>query len=280
MAHSILVMHAISSLSSADRSALLRAVQDITRHAGHLILQIYGSDFVVAHKGDASPVTLADEEAEALIVPALQALWPGVPVVAEEAASKGDVPLCGDRFWLVDPLDGTREFVSRNGEFTVNIALIENAEPVLGVVYVPVADCLYAGAAGLGAWCVDKAGTRLVQCRAAPPEGLTLACSRSHGDEALMTTWLQDRKVQGRITAGSSLKFGLIASGQADLYPRFGRTMEWDTAAGHAVVAAAGGKVTDLFGAPLRYGKPGFENPSFVAWGVVGPALKLSRPTC
>jgi 3'(2'), 5'-bisphosphate nucleotidase len=276
----MLTMDANNNISAADRSALLRAVQDISRRAGDVILKIYGSDFAVAHKGDASPVTRADEEAEALIVPALQALWPGVPVVAEEAASKGDVPVCGDRFWLVDPLDGTREFVSRNGEFTVNIALIENAEPVLGVVYVPVIDCLYAGAAGQGAWCVDQAGQRRLHCRSTPPEGIVLACSRSHGDEALMGAWLQGRKVQGRVTAGSSLKFGLIASGQADLYPRFGRTMEWDTAAGHAVVAAAGGKVTDLAGAPLRYGKPGFENPSFVAWGVAGPALKLSGPTC
>jgi 3'(2'), 5'-bisphosphate nucleotidase len=262
-------MDAINTLSAADHKALLHAVQDITRRAGDVILQIYGSDFAVAHKGDASPVTQADEEAEALIVPALQALWPGVPVVAEEAASKGDVPVCGDRFWLVDPLDGTREFVSRNGEFTVNIALIENGEPVLGVVLVPVTDCLYAGAAGQGAWCVDKGLQRRLQCRATPAEGAMLACSRSHGDEAAMAAWLQGHKVQGRVTAGSSLKFGLIADAQADLYPRFGRTMEWDTAAGHAVVLAAGGRVTDLLGAPLRYGKPGFENPSFVAWGAI-----------
>jgi 3'(2'), 5'-bisphosphate nucleotidase len=260
-------MTTINTISAADRKALLHAVQDITRRAGDVILQIYRSDFAVARKDDASPVTLADEEAEALIVPALRALWPGVPVVAEEAASKGDVPICGERFWLVDPLDGTREFVSRNGEFTVNIALIENAEPVLGVLLVPVTDCLYFGGAGQGAWCLDKGALRPLRCRATPAAGALLACSRSHGDEALMSTWLQGRKVQGRVTAGSSLKFGLIASGQADLYPRFGRTMEWDTAAGHALVSAAGGRVTDLSGAPLRYGKPGFENPSFVAWG-------------
>jgi 3'(2'), 5'-bisphosphate nucleotidase len=262
----MLVMTAVPSL---DLLSLLPKVEALARQAGTLILAIYGGDFTVQHKPDASPVTLADEQAEALIVPALQALLAAVPVVAEEAESRGQTTLIGERFWLVDPLDGTREFVSRNGEFTVNIALIEDGAPVLGVIFVPVTDKLYAAVVGQGAWLEETAGRRAITCRHMPADGATLACSRSHGDEVAMQAWLQGRAVAVRITAGSSLKFGLVASGQTDLYPRFGRTMEWDTAAGHAIVLAAGGGVCDLNGAPLRYGKPGFENPSFFAHGLL-----------
>ena len=250
------------------RLALMRQVEAISREAGALILQVYAGNFEVRGKADASPVTEADERAERCIVPALQALDPAVPVVAEEAASRGDTPALGSRFWLVDPLDGTREFVSRNGEFTVNIALIEDGAPVLGVVYEPVADRLYAGAVGQGAWLQEKGVRQLICCRQASADGLVLACSRSHGDEVAMLAWLGTRKVLRRVAVGSSLKFGLLAAGQADIYPRLGRTMEWDTAAGHAVLRAAGGEVRDLGGAPLRYGKRGFENPHFVAQGL------------
>jgi 3'(2'), 5'-bisphosphate nucleotidase len=246
---------------------LLAQVEAIARAAGAVILQVYGTDFAVLGKADASPVTAADEQAEAMITPALLALQPAWAVVAEEAASQGAVPQTGRRWWLVDPLDGTREFVSRNGEFTVNIALIEDGAPVLGVVYVPVQDLLYAGLVGQGAWAEDRGLRRAIRCRAAPADGITLACSRSHGDEAATAAWLNGRPVAATIQAGSSLKFGLIAAGLADLYPRLGRTMEWDTAAGHAVLRAAGGEVSDLAGAPLRYGKPGCENPHFVARG-------------
>jgi 3'(2'), 5'-bisphosphate nucleotidase len=252
---------------------LLAQVEAIARAAGELILQVYGTDFAVQGKADASPVTAADERAEACIVPALRALRPDWPVVAEEAASRGELPVLAQRFWLVDPLDGTREFVSRNGEFTVNIALIDGGRPVLGVVHIPVQDRLFAGIVGQGAWVEEKGAggqgmqRRAIGCSSASAAGLRVASSRSHGDEAATTGWLRGRAVAARVTAGSSLKFGLIAAGEADVYPRFGRTMEWDTAAGHAVLAAAGGCVTDLAGAPLRYGKPGFENPHFVAWG-------------
>jgi 3'(2'), 5'-bisphosphate nucleotidase len=252
-------------------SELLLTLERIARRAGDVILAIYGSDFAVQTKADASPVTAADEAAERLIVPALTALQPCLPVVAEEATSRGQAPEIGRRFWLVDPLDGTREFVSRNGEFTVNIALVQDGEPVLGVVYVPVHDLLYAGAVGQGAWQVKDGQRQTMACRPRPAAGVTLACSRSHGDDQALAAWLQaqgdDGRVAGRVDAGSSLKFGLIAAGQADLYPRFGRTMEWDTAAGDAVLRAAGGSVCDLAGRPLRYGKPGFENPAFVARG-------------
>ena len=249
---------------------LLPQIERIARQAGDLILQVYAASFEVRDKADASPVTEADERAEALIVAALQALTPDVPVVAEEAAARGDSPKPGDRFWLVDPLDGTREFVSRNGEFTVNIALIEAGQPVLGVVLEPVARRLYAGVVGQGAWVQDATGRRAMACRPVPPAaepGWVMACSRSHGDEAALNRWLAGRPVAQRLAVGSSLKFGLIANGQADVYPRLGRTMEWDTAAGHAVLLAAGGSVTDLQGQALHYGKPGFENPHFVAWG-------------
>jgi 3'(2'), 5'-bisphosphate nucleotidase len=252
---------------AGDRLHLLAAVERIARAAAEVILQVYGTAFSMHGKADASPVTEADERAEALITPALQALRPDWAVVAEEAVSRGDVPATGRCWWLVDPLDGTREFVSRNGEFTVNIALIGDGQPVLGVVHIPVQDRLFAGVVGQGAWAVERGVRRAIQCRAVPAGGLTLACSRSHGDEAAMAAWLGDTPVAERKAVGSSLKFGLIAAGEADLYPRLGRTMEWDTAAGHAVLRAAGGEVTRLDGAPLHYGKPGFENPHFVARG-------------
>ncbi|RVU46245.1 3'(2'),5'-bisphosphate nucleotidase CysQ [Rubrivivax rivuli] len=259
---------------------LLTDVEALARAAGALVLEVYASDFDVGAKADTSPVTLADERAEALITPALQALTPAWPVVAEEAAARGQAPAAARTFWLVDPLDGTREFVQRNGQFTVNIALVHEGEPVLGVVLQPVGDVLYAGIAGQGAWCEQAGQRRALQVQAVPAAGWRLAASRSHGDEAALQAWLQSGlapvagglPVADRVNAGSSLKFGLLACGQADVYPRLGRTMEWDTAAGHAVLAAAGGRVCTLDGAPLRYGKPGYENPHFVAWAGSGPA--------
>ncbi len=259
---------------------MLLAVESIARHAAGVVMAVYASDFEVEGKADASPVTRADRESEALIVPALRALAPRWPVVAEEAAAAGDIPEVGDTFWLVDPLDGTREFVARNGEFTVNIALIRNSTPVLGVVLLPVSGRLYSGLVverDGSAW-VEEGGSRhSIHCRAEPPEGVTVACSRSHGDRGAIDAWLGSRRVSGWCPAGSSLKFGLLAEGRADVYPRFGRTMEWDTAAGHAVLLAAGGSVCSIDGAPLSYGKAGFENPHFVAAGLQGPRLWPDR---
>lgn len=251
--------------------AFLDAVVATVRRAGTVVMQVYGTDFAVRGKDDASPVTAADERAEALITPALQALAPEVPVVAEEAAAAGQVPAVGDWFWLVDPLDGTKEFVSRNGEFTVNVALVHRGAPVLGVVLAPAlgpAGRLFAGVAGAGAWVDDGAGRRAIRCRRVPAEGLTVVASRSHGDAAALDAFLAGRPVARLVNAGSSLKLCLLAAGEADLYPRLGRTMEWDIAAGHAVLAAAGGRVDTLAGAPLTCGKPGFENPHFVARGL------------
>jgi 3'(2'), 5'-bisphosphate nucleotidase len=215
-------------------------------------------------------------------------------VVAEEAASRGQAPAAARTFWLVDPLDGTREFVARNGEFTVNIALVHDGAPVLGVVLLPVSGRQFSGVVGQGAWeqsawthgawnagaredgvgrpeAAGQEARRALRVRSVPAAGLCVAGSRSHGDEAALQAFLQGslkgQTVASRITAGSSLKFGLLAAGEADVYARFGRTMEWDTAAGHAVLAAAGGSVCTPDGLPLRYGKPGYENPHFVARG-------------
>lgn len=253
-----------------DRSALLEDLVPIARAAGAAILDVYATDFGVRSKGDASPVTAADERAEAIILERLAKLTPDIPIVSEEAASRGSIPATGQAFWLVDPLDGTKEFVNRNGEFTVNIALIERGTPVLGLVLAPALDCLYGGASGDGAFAWDSLGRRAIACARAREGGLTVVSSRSHGDTEALERFLAGRPVASSVSVGSSLKFCLVAKGEADLYPRFGRTMEWDTAAGHAVLLAAGGEVTDLAGARLTYGKPGYENPAFIAaapWG-------------
>jgi 3'(2'), 5'-bisphosphate nucleotidase len=283
---------ASAGMTPAEIAGLLPAVEAAVRQAAAVVMQVYGGAFEVQHKSDASPVTVADQLAEAVIVAALHKLTPDIAVVAEEAASqaesKGDAPAdLGNCFWLVDPLDGTREFVSRNGEFTVNVALVQGGVPVLGVVYIPVQDRLFAGVcvpgheaaheaaneAGHGAWVVDgNKPRRAIRCRLPPATGPVLACSRSHGDDAAMAAWLAQnlpgQVMGGRIAVGSSLKFGLIAAGEADIYPRLGPTMEWDTAAGHAVLCAAGGQVLTLQGQPLRYGRAGHRNPHFVAVGL------------
>ena len=265
-----------------DPMWLLPALEDLARQAGERVMAIYATAFAVQGKADASPVTLADQQAEAVIVAGLRQLTPDWPIVAEEAMAAGPAPalLPDQPFWLVDPLDGTREFVARNGEFTVNIALIHQGRPVLGVVLAPArggpGGVLYAGVVGQGAWVADTAGRRAIRCRALPPGGLAMLASRSHGDaaaqDAFVAGWLARHLPGQRVahtgTAGSSLKLCLIAAAQADLYPRLGRTMEWDIAAGHAVLAAAGGRVLRADGAgPLVYGKPGFESPHFVAAG-------------
>ena len=245
----------------ASKNVLLEQVHAIALGAGELVLSVYRSDFSARNKNDASPVTEADERSEAFILSALRTLTPQVPIVAEEEVAAGRIPEVGRVFWLVDPLDGTKEFINRNDEFTVNIALVEDGAPTLGVVR------LFAGVAGSGAYVEDATGRRPIRCRAVPEEGLTVVASRSHGDADALTAYLGSSKVASIRGAGSSLKLCVIAAGEADLYPRLGRTMEWDIAAGHAVLIAAGGTVSDLSGAPLTYGKPGFENPHFVAAG-------------
>ncbi|MBT4488321.1 MAG: 3'(2'),5'-bisphosphate nucleotidase CysQ [Rhodospirillaceae bacterium] len=239
--------------------------------AGAAIMEIYARDFEVETKSDDSPVTEADQAAEVIIVTALRALTPEIPVVAEEEVAAGKQTDVGaGPFWLVDPLDGTREFISRNGDFTVNIALIRGGEPVLGTVHVPAKDETYT-AAGPGQVTRQRGNGAVEAISARNPagDGLVAMVSRSHASPET-DDFLAELEIKERVDAGSSLKFCRLAEGAADLYPRLGRTMEWDTAAGHAVLACAGGSVSRLDGTPLLYGKDGFENPHFVARGRQG----------
>lgn len=254
-----------------DPRLLDRAIT-IARNAGAVIMPFFSQcDTVIRTKADASPLTAADEASDALITAALRDLSHAIPVVSEESADPFGGRAPASTFWLVDPLDGTREFIGGRDEFTVNIALIKDGAPLLGVVFLPARDELYAGAAGQGALAIDNKGQRPIRCRSVPATGAIVAVSRSHGDRAADGALLAGISVAGEIQAGSALKFCLVARGEADVYPRAGRTMEWDTAAGHAVLMAAGGSVVDRLGQPLTYGKPGFENPSFVAFGGEAP---------
>ena len=241
-------------------------VAAIAREAGERILEVARRGATAREKEDRSPVTDADEAAHRVIVERLGALAPGIKVVSEESAEPagaGGAP----RFWLVDPLDGTREFIDGSDEYTVNIALVEAGAPVLGVVLAPARGVLYGGAAGEGAWCQCRdAPPAPIAARSIPEAGPVAAISRSHSN-AETDAWLAGAGVTGTVRAGSSLKFCLIAEGTVDVYPRLGRTMEWDTAAAHAVLSAAGGSVSTLAGTTLTYGKPGLENPHFVARG-------------
>lgn len=253
----------------ATDKELAAGARKIALAAADAIMRIYAAGFEVREKDDASPVTEADEAAEAIIVDGLHKLTPDTLIVAEEMAAAGQVPdVTGRHFWLVDPLDGTREFISRNGEFTVNIALIRDGAPVLGVVVAPAKGWTFTAYGPDEVTREDDGGpAEAIAARAAGPDGAVVMVSRSHRSPET-EDWLAKVKVAETRDAGSSLKFCLLAAGEADLYPRLGRTMEWDTAAGQAVLVNAGGAVERLDdGSPLTYGKPGFENPHFVARG-------------
>jgi 3'(2'), 5'-bisphosphate nucleotidase len=247
-------------------TVVLGQVIAAARAAGDAVLDEYERGTAARNKADGSPVSDADERAQEIIVARLEEIAPELPIVAEEGQQAGDEPP-RESFWLVDPLDGTKEFLARTDEFTVNIALVEDRVPVLGVVLAPARGLLFAAGAGLGPTVEDGSAHRRITSRTIPSEGATVVSSRSHGDREALERFTAGRRVARMVTAGSSLKFCLLATGTADLYPRFGRTMEWDTAAGDAILRAAGGRVTDLDGNLLLYGKPGFENPHFVAWG-------------
>ena len=252
-----------------DRADWLAYITRLAEEAGALILDIYRSDFDVREKGDGSPVTMADEAAEAHIMAGLRHLTPDIPAVGEEEASQGiRVDVGTAPFWLVDPLDGTKEFINRRDEFTVNIALIEDQQPTMGVVHVPAQDITYA-AAGPGTATKRRgdAPAISIKARPLPPTDAVIAVSRSHGDRDKIEEMMKARSISRTVVTGSSIKFCLVAAGDADIYPRYGNTMEWDTAAGHAVLAAAGGSVRTLDGQPLAYGKDGFLNPEFIAQG-------------
>ncbi len=259
-------------------AGMLPPLTGLARAAGAVIMDIYArADLGERAKADASPVTDADHAAEAIILEGLRRLTPELPVVAEEEVAAGRVPVIDGRpFWLVDPLDGTKEFLRRNGEFTVNVALVEAGRLVLGVVFAPALGRLWRGvvAGPDRGFAEEVAGddARRIHVRPLPPEGATVYTSRTHGRYSDLDIWLRGQgiKVAARKIAGSSLKFCLIAAGEADLYPRFGPTSEWDTAAGQAVLEAAGGSVRREDGTPLDYGKPRFVNPWFIARGGTG----------
>ncbi|WP_298726445.1 3'(2'),5'-bisphosphate nucleotidase CysQ [uncultured Ferrovibrio sp.] len=258
-----------------DPRRLGPALLALARDAGDAIMQVYASPIASRTKADHSPVTDADEAAEAIILAGLEKLTPGIPVVAEEKSARGDIPdITNSPFWLVDPLDGTREFLGRNGEFTVNIALVgEDRRLRLGIVLAPAQGdgIAWLGLGSEGAWRYrgrdDMAG-EAIKARLVPDNGATVLISRSHRD-AETEAWLQRQQMAVPVTVGSSLKFCRIAEGAADLYPRFVSISEWDTAAGQAVLEAAGGAVVTWDEAPLTYGKPGFRNPGFLARGAV-----------
>jgi 3'(2'), 5'-bisphosphate nucleotidase len=264
----------MNSLPSPSRRLL--ALCDLALAAGREIMAIYANPVVARQKNDLTPVTEADEAAEKIILAGLKTLDPATPVISEEAAAQGVIPEVAQHFYLVDPLDGTKEFLSRNGEFTVNIALIDKGSPLAGVVLAPALGRIFCGETGQGAFeaHAEAEGAsasyswRELKARKASAAGPIVVASRSHRDERT-EAYLKCLKVQKIVSAGSSLKFCLLASGEADLYPRFGRTMEWDTAAGHAVLAAAGGHVEVETGEPLTYGKAGrgYDNPAFIARG-------------
>lgn len=273
-----------SQLAPSDFADLTDGLRRIAHTAGKLIIEVYKGEIAVDYKGDRSPVTQADGKAEELILSELKKLAPTIPIIAEEAASAGNIPAIDHQFFLVDPLDGTKEFINRNGEFTVNIALIVDQQPRAGVVYAPALGRMFFSAGPGQAYEQSIEATATSQLDDASPahalavtapadDGLIVIASRSHRSPET-EAYLERFTVKSFVSAGSSLKFCLVAAGEADLYPRHGRTMEWDTAAGHAVLAGAGGAVTQEDGTPFLYGKreEGFANPYFIARGKVTPS--------
>lgn len=261
------------SMSLEHRRQLADELTTTVRAAAEAIMAVYATDFAVRRKADQSPVTQADNQAEAIIIDHLARLAPDIPIIAEEAHAAGKRVQPGNRFFLVDPLDGTAEFINRRDEFTVNIALVEDGVPTLGLVFAPAKGRLFRSC-GIGeAVEIGADGeVRPIAARRPPASGPVAVASRSHRD-AETEAYLAGLGVTEFISAGSSLKFCLLAAGEADIYPRFGPTCEWDTAAGHAVLLAAGGAMSTLDGGPFVYGKTAtdFLNPGFLAWGA-GPA--------
>jgi 3'(2'), 5'-bisphosphate nucleotidase len=239
--------------------AFLSALEVAAREAGDEIIRVRSAGFETKRKSDASPVTEADRAAEAVILEHLHRLAPGVPVVAEEAFAAGRIPATDGEFFLVDPLDGTREFVGGRDEFTVNIGLVVKGVPVAGILFAPAKNLMYA-ASPQSAWQIDGSRRHILTGRQPDISELIAVASRSHRDQAT-NDLLDALKVSDTVGVGSSLKFTLLAEGKADLYPRYGRTMEWDTAAGDAILRASGGQVLDICGNPIRYGKTDIEDP-------------------
>jgi len=254
---------------SARPENLVDEITAISRRAGEAILEIYQRDFDVSLKDDNSPLTQADLAAHRVICDALNKLTPDIPLLSEESAQLDFATRSAwHEYWLIDPLDGTKEFVNRNGEFTVNIALVREHRPVMGIVHVPVTGMTYSGLSGSGAWRQDPSAAREpIQVRRPAAEKLIVVGSRSHANP-VVEQYLAQLGDYELVSMGSSLKFCLVAEGKADFYPRLGLTSEWDTAAAHAVVNAAGGHVVKLDGQPLQYNrKDSLLNPNFLVYG-------------
>jgi len=249
-------------LSDYDR--LIDDLATAAREAGEAILEVVRRGFEVESKRDASPVTEADRAAELIILAALARAAPGVPVIAEEEVAAGRIPAHDETYFLVDPLDGTKEFVRGGDDYTVNIGLIEGGTPKLGVVFAPATGRLHGGCLGSGAW-LDEGRGRLAISTRERGEAPTAVASKSHLNQATIDYLEAAVGKCDYVSVGSSLKFCIVAEGQADIYPRAAPTSEWDTAAGHAVLLAAGGLVDGPDGEPLRYGKRAFLNRAFVA---------------
>jgi 3'(2'), 5'-bisphosphate nucleotidase len=249
---------------SVDYGRLVDDLAVAAREAGEAILTVVRRGFEVEAKHDTSPVTEADRAAELVILAALARVAPGVPVIAEEEVAAGRIPAHDDRYFLVDPLDGTKEFIRGGDDYTVNIGLIEHGTPRLGVVFAPATGRLHGGCVGEGAWLDEGRGREAIQTRARG-ERITAVASKSHLNQATVDYLEAAVGTCGYVSIGSSLKFCIVAEGKADIYPRAAPTSEWDTAAGHAVLLAAGGLVDGPDGTPLRYGKPAFLNRAFVA---------------
>ena len=247
-----------------DYAKLLDDIAEAAREAGEAILEIVRRGFDVERKGDSSPVTEADRAAELIVLAALARAAPGVPVIAEEEVAAGRIPAHGETFFLVDPLDGTKEFVRGGDDYTVNIALVEGLAPKLGVVFAPATARLHGGIVGAGAWLEQGQGRKPIQARQRG-ELMRAVASKSHLNQATIDYLAAAVGKCDYVSVGSSLKFCIVAEGGADIYPRAAPTSEWDTAAGHAVLLAAGGLVDGIDGQPLRYGKRAFLNRGFVA---------------
>jgi 3'(2'), 5'-bisphosphate nucleotidase len=247
-----------------DYLRLLDDLAEAAREAGEAILEIVTRGFEVEAKRDSSPVTEADRAAELIILAALARAAPGIPVIAEEEVAAGRIPAHDQTFFLVDPLDGTKEFVRGGDDYTVNIGLIEDGVPKLGVVFAPATQRLHGGCVGEAAWVDDEAGRCEIRTRQ-PGDQLVAVASKSHLDQATIDYLDQAVGSSDYVAVGSSLKFCIVAEGKADIYPRASPTSEWDTAAGHALLIAAGGLVDAPDGSALRYGKRAFLNRAFVA---------------
>jgi 3'(2'), 5'-bisphosphate nucleotidase len=264
-------------MQAKDFQFLADSLLSVALAAARVQMAYFAAGVAAKIKADRSPVTAADQESEAIILDGLARAAPGVAVVSEEAAADGHIPVVGETFFLVDPLDGTKPFLRREPHFTINIALIEGRVPVFGLLYAPAIEDLYVtvgpGQAGLTRIAPASEARTLadrplvpLRTRVPDPNALSALTSQAHLDKATQR-FLDRYPVVERRALSSSLKFGLLARGEADIYPRAGGTSEWDTAAGHAVLAAAGGTVTAFDGGPLLYAKPGFRNSGFVAWG-------------